>query len=119
MNTTTDTAAKINAATIIDALVASLRTHNILDHYPEIAAIADEATAQAADLLATSGLAIDISNDANIYAGQDARIVHVSTTGEGRKLYALKSRSTTIATAWDNPGGLREYAAGRLLNLPV
>ena len=30
-----------------------------------------------------------INPDASTYPGQEARIVHVSTTGTGRKLYAL------------------------------
>jgi hypothetical protein len=59
-----------------------------------------------------------INHDANTYAGQEARIIHVSTTGTGRKLYALKTCATRpVATAWDDPDALRRYAAGKLLDL--
>lgn len=59
-----------------------------------------------------------INRDANIYPGQEARIVHVSTTGTGRKLYALKTCATRpVATAWDDVDALRRYAASKLLDL--
>jgi len=59
-----------------------------------------------------------VNRDANTYAGQEARIVHVSTTGTGRKLYALKTCATRpVATAWDDPDVLRRYAAGKNLDL--
>jgi len=59
-----------------------------------------------------------INHDANTYAGQKARIVHVSTTGTGPKLYALKTCATRpVATAWDDPDALRRYAASKLLDL--
>ena len=61
---------------------------------------------------------MQIDPDAKTYAGQEARIVHVSTTADGRKLYALKTRATRpLATAWDDPDALRRYAAGRYLDL--
>ena len=59
-----------------------------------------------------------INQDASTYPGQEARIIHVSTTGTGRKLYALKTCATSpVATAWDDPDALRRYAANKLLNL--
>jgi len=59
-----------------------------------------------------------VNRDANTYPGQEARIVHVSTTGTGRKLYALKTCATRpVATAWDDPDALRRYAAGKNLDL--
>jgi len=59
-----------------------------------------------------------INRYANTYAGQEARIVHVGTTGTGRKLYALKTCATTpVATAWDDPDALRRYAAAKHLDL--
>ena len=59
-----------------------------------------------------------INHDASTYPGQEARIIHVSTTGTGRKLYALKTCATSpVATAWDDPDALRRYAANKLLNL--
>ena len=59
-----------------------------------------------------------INSDANTYPGQEARIVHVSTTGTGRKLYALKTCATRpVATAWDDVDDLRRYAASKLLDL--
>jgi len=61
---------------------------------------------------------MNINHDANTYPGQEARIVHVSTTGSGRKLYALKTCATRpAATAWDAPDALRRYAGGKLLDL--
>ena len=57
-------------------------------------------------------------NGIRTYAGQEARIIHVSTTSDGRKLYALKTCATTpVATAWDDPDALRRYAARKLLDL--
>jgi hypothetical protein len=59
-----------------------------------------------------------LNRDARTYPGQEARIVHVSTTGTGRKLYALKTCATRpVATAWDDPDALRRYAASKLLDL--
>jgi len=59
-----------------------------------------------------------VNRDANTYPGQGARIVHVSTTGTGRKLYALKTCATRpVATAWDDPDALRRCAAGKNLDL--
>ena len=59
-----------------------------------------------------------LNRDARTYPGQEARIVHVSTTGTGRKLYALKTCATRpVATAWDDPDVLRRYAASKLLDL--
>lgn len=59
-----------------------------------------------------------LNRDARTYPGQEARIVHVSTTGTGRKLYALKTCATRpVATAWDDADALRRYAAGKLIDL--
>jgi hypothetical protein len=59
-----------------------------------------------------------LNRDARTYPGQEARIVHVSTTGTGRKLYALKTCATRpVATTWDDPDALRRYAAAKHLDL--
>ena len=58
--------------------------------------------------------------DARTYLGQRARIVHVSTTTTGRRLYALKTCATRpIATAWNDEGlaALRRYARAYRLDL--
>ena len=61
---------------------------------------------------------MNISRDASTYPGQEARIIHVSTTGTGRRLYALKTCATRpIATAWDDADALRRYAVEKHLDL--
>jgi len=67
----------------------------------------------------TTGLnpALHVNAKARTYLGQDARIVRAATISAGRVLYALKTRSGTVATAWDDPGALRAYAQRRYLNL--
>ena len=57
-----------------------------------------------------------INPKAKTYAGQPARISQV-TKGGGRKLYALKTSGGTVATAFDTPAALREYADKKLLCL--
>lgn len=66
----------------------------------------------------TTDATIHVNPDARTYLGQEARIVHIGTTGTGRRLYALKTCATQpIATAWDDADALRRYAARNYLNL--
>ena len=58
-----------------------------------------------------------INPNAKTYAGQVARISKVTTVGL-RKLYALKTAGGTVATAFDTPAVLLEYAKEKLLRLP-
>ena len=58
-----------------------------------------------------------INPKAKTYAGQPARISQVAKTTGGRKLYALKTCGGTVATAFDTPAALREYADKKLLCL--
>ena len=57
-----------------------------------------------------------INPNVRTYAGQPARISQVTTVGR-RKLYALKTAGGTVATAFDTPVVLREYAKKKLLRL--
>ena len=60
----------------------------------------------------TTDATIHINPGSRTYLGQQARIVQITTTGTGRRLYALKTCATQpVATAWDDAGALRRYAA--------
>jgi hypothetical protein len=49
------------------------------------------------------------------YAGQAARIIVAAERSDGRLLFALKTASGTLATAYDTARELREFAARRHL----
>ena len=95
------------------------RNHDSLDFH-EVSACGVKAALEAAYEAGRKAAnpAMHIRPDARTYAGQEARIIHVSTTMDGHKLYALKTiRGTVVATAWDDADCLRKYAASKYLDL--
>ena len=95
------------------------RNHDSLDFH-EVSACGVKAALEAAYEAGRKAAnpAMHIRPDARTYAGQEARIIHVSTTMDGHKLYALKTvRGTVVATAWDDVTCLIDHAEGRYLNL--
>ena len=53
------------------------------------------------------------------YAGQPARLYVALETSRGRKLFALRTPSGVVATAWDTSRELRRFAAEKHLNLTI
>jgi radical SAM superfamily enzyme len=107
------------AATHLGIETLATRNHDSLDFH-EVSACCVKAALEAAYEAGRKAASpkIHIRPDANTYAGQEARIIHVSTTVDGHKLYALKTvRGTVVATAWDDADCLRQYAASKYLDL--
>jgi hypothetical protein len=53
------------------------------------------------------------------YAGQPATLYVAFENTRGRKLFALRTPSGVLATAWDTLRELRRFAAEKYLNMNV
>lgn len=53
------------------------------------------------------------------YTGQEVRLCVAVETSSGRRLFALRTASGAVATAWDSPRELIAYAKRKYLKLTV